>query len=163
MGCSAQNRTEAPERPSLPEGWKEYTILNGSFYLPEEFYETEAQGVRMLVPEHYPDPSDNVSVVGGDGNDSLFTEEKMKERIEKSYQEQVGGTVSDFTFLKDTVDGTRRVVARFSVRIGDVDMKQITCSLFSDNKYVSVTFTDVSGTYTEDFEKSLETVRITGK
>ena len=159
--CGTQ--TEPTEKPTAPAGWNEFTLQGAVIFLPEDFYENETgtQNVKMLVPKDYPEHSDNVTFVNGEGVASFFTEEKLKDQFEKQYNEY-GWTVSDFTYEKDKVGGIDRIISRFKVNTDTIVMEQISCQLCAKGKYISVTFTNVSGEFEEVFEKALESLQMAG-
>lgn len=160
--CGAQ--TEPTEKPTAPAGWKEYTLQGAVIYLPEEFYESDTgtQKVKMLVPKDYPEHSDNVTFVNGEGSVAYFTEKSLRDQFEKDYKDQYGWTISDYTYQKDKVGGVDRVITRFNVNTDTIIMKQTVCQLCAKGKYISVTFTNVSGEFEEVFEKALESLQMAG-
>ena len=108
----------------IPDGWK---TMNQS-------------GVSMLVPNNYPEVSDNISIVktDKDGNFSAYTKE-MFESTYKTLFEDLNITA----FEKTTVNGYNAYHVVYSLTASGISMRQEQYLIDGKNGTLTLTFTNV--------------------
>lgn len=124
----------------IPDGWK---TMNQS-------------GVSMLVPNNYPEVSDNISIVktDKDGNFSAYTKE-MFESTYKTLFEDLNITA----FEKTTVNGYNAYHVVYSLTASGISMKQEQYLIDGKNGTLTLTFTNVQNdisSIAKECVKSLE-------
>lgn len=124
----------------IPDGWK---TMNQS-------------GVSMLVPNNYPEVSDNISIVktDKDGNFSAYTKE-MFESTYKTLFEDLNITA----FEKTTVNGYNAYHVVYSLTASGISMRQEQYLIDGKNGTLTLTFTNVQNdisSIAKECVKSLE-------
>ncbi|MBO4229654.1 MAG: hypothetical protein J5938_04825 [Clostridia bacterium] len=120
--------------------------------LPAGWQLMDVNGTKTAVAPTYPDPSDNIAFTFGTDDPNAMSEALLVAVIEAIYGQ---GSVSDFQLVRDMDQGATRVVVSYIL----LDTyRQTLCNYYYNGKSATVTFTDVSGRYTDVFETVRESI-----
>ncbi len=151
-----------PVTPAKPaEGYKIFEFDGITIDLPENFEETESNGIKMFYTDKYPEVTDNINFISTSGKATLA--DCSKELLESSYKNAFEGTGAQFEITNYTtfsIGGKDAIKCENTVTLNGVSMIQTQYIILLDHNFVTVTFTDVSKLYTAEFTKIASTIRV---
>ncbi len=154
--------TPAPATPVAPAaGYKFFEFSGIIMEIPENFQETEANGLKMFYTDKYPEVTDNINFISTSGKATLA--DCSKALLEKSYESAFEGTGAQFEitgYRTFDIDGKDAVECKISVTLNGVSMAQTQYIILLDKSFVTVTFTDASKQYTAEFNKIAASIKV---
>lgn len=127
-----------------------------SVTLPVGFHMDDTQSITMAVSDNYPTETDNITFnkTNADNIDAYDAG-----AIDVAYTSAIEGYGGITDFEKTQIAGTDAIVMKFLANVTNVDMHITQALLFYEDRTVVVTFTDITGNYTDAFAKSLESIQ----
>ncbi|MBO4362765.1 MAG: hypothetical protein J5912_00095 [Clostridia bacterium] len=137
------------------------TFLDLTITVPEGFQKSSmsTDGCTVYVPGDWPLHSDNISITftSEAGSADNYTSENIKQMLEETLKTEV----TNYKFSKDKVEGADRVSASYNVVVNGISMDQeMLIYIIGKKSMVSVTFTNVSGEFVNDFAASKASITI---
>ncbi len=132
-----------------------------SIVLPADYQETEIQGIKTYYTDKYPQIGDNINFV--ETNEKITLADCSKALFEYSYEQAFSSMGAQFeitNYEQIKIDGSDSVKVETNVNLNGTSMKQIQYTILLKNSYVTITFTDVSGEYTKEFNDIATTIEV---
>lgn len=131
--------------------------------MPEGFIEL---GDGMYYAPGYPNDTANINIMTSEHDTITFqyTKESYCDAVKNLYDQRFGLKV-DITcseFTRTTINGCKALIVRISYSIDNMEIVQIQCSVETEkDKVTTFTFTQLAdGNWTDEFDKSLDTMRV---
>ena len=133
-----------------------YEFEGISIELPATFHMDDSQGVTIAVPSNYPTETDNITFTktNADNIDAYDVG-----AIDVAYTSAIEGYNGITDFEKREIAGTDAIYLTFLANVTNIDMHITQVLLFFEDRTIAVTFTDVTGNYTDAFTRSLESIK----
>ena len=132
-----------------------------SIVLPDDYQETEIQGIKTYYTDKYPQVGDNINFVAT--NQKMTLADCSKAMYQYSYEQAFGSMDAQFeitNYEQIKIDGSDSVKVETNINLNGTSMKQTQYTILLDSSYVTITFTDVSGEYTKEFKDIATTIEV---
>lgn len=128
--------------------------------VPESFQETEQEGVTACWAGA--DNSNiNVNITEKTGDFKKITAGMLKEALEVMFEQAYGAkpTITDKYFTSNEVCGLPAYQYCYVIELNGMEMTQLVVCVDADQTY-TITYTDVTGDWMEDFEASAKNIQL---
>lgn len=162
---TAESSTEAPTTEAVaetvPEGLKAYRYKGVVCWVPEGFVEKADSNPLTLISSGKLE-GNNITFVAAKDKPSYYSEESLKSIIEKTYTSLYNTGIKDYSYESKKIEGGDLITACFSVDLSQFGMmmKQISCTVFLDERSVTITYTAVDDEYDKLFRTCAEHIYI---
>ena len=164
--ASKQGKNTAPTAPpasetvqkakNAPAGENRFTFSGISLILPDGFEVSNEANAVMAYAKEGPDVGDVVNFIRGEAIDASAY---SKELLDATLSQSVPGYGGMKRYETGQAAGADKVLMGYDVDRGGTVFHITQVMLFFADRSLALTYTDVSGKYAKDFEKSIESIR----